>query len=87
VDAIFCDLCMPNMDGIGFLDAMQSRADLKSCPVIILTADARNARGSEALRRGARALLAKPFSPKAVSATLKDVLEPRATGPAGGGTK
>ena len=29
VDAIFCDLCMPNMDGISFLDAMQSRAELR----------------------------------------------------------
>lgn len=74
VDAVFCDLCMPNMDGLGLLDALTAHGVLESCPVIVLTADARKTHGREALLRGATALLRKPFTADAVVQVLRKVL-------------
>lgn len=74
LDAVFCDLCMPNLDGLGLLDALSAHNPVKSCPVIVLTADARRTHGREALLRGATALLRKPFTPEAVVSVLKKVL-------------
>src|SRR4030095_979877 len=73
VDAIFCDLCMPNLDGLGLLDALSAHGALPSCPVIVLTADARKTHGREALLRGAAGLLRKPFTADEVVAVLRKV--------------
>ncbi len=74
VDAVFCDLCMPNMDGLGLLDALSAHGALRSCPVIVLTADARKTHGREALLRGATALLRKPFTADDVVKVLRTAL-------------
>lgn len=74
VDAIFCDLCMPRMDGLALLSALKERGGERPCPVIVLTADARKTHGREALLRGAAALLHKPFTPETVAETLRKVL-------------
>jgi two-component system chemotaxis response regulator CheY len=75
VDVVFCDLCMPNMDGLAFLDTL--RAGNRSVPVIVLTADNRGSREEEAIARGAAGLLRKPFTPEAVAGSLEKVLRPR----------
>jgi two-component system chemotaxis response regulator CheY len=72
VDAVFCDLCMPNMDGLKFLEAL--KAGNRSVPVIVLTADTRGSREEEAIARGAAGVLMKPFTPDAVAGSLEDVL-------------
>jgi two-component system chemotaxis response regulator CheY len=77
VDAVFCDLCMPNMDGLGLLDALAEGDSPPRCPVIVLTADARKTHGREALLRGATALLRKPFTSDDVVQVLQKVLVPR----------
>jgi CheY-like chemotaxis protein len=77
VDAVFCDLCMPNLDGLGLLDALAEHGVLPSCPVIVLTADARKTHGREALLRGATALLRKPFTPEGVGEVLRKAIAER----------
>lgn len=74
VDAVFCDLCMPNMDGLGLIDALAERQVLGRCPVIVLTGDTREGRGQRALARGARRLIAKPFTNETVADALEEVL-------------
>jgi two-component system chemotaxis response regulator CheY len=76
VDAIFCDLWMPNMDGLAFLDSL--RAEGRLLPVIVLTADNRGSRGEEAIAKGAAGLLRKPFTREEVAGSLEKVL-PRAS--------
>lgn len=80
VDAVFCDLCMPNLDGLGLLDALAEHGVLASCPVIVLTADARKTHGREALLRGATALLRKPFTAKDVGDVLRKAIAERESG-------
>lgn len=74
VDAIFCDLCMPKMDGLELLNCLSEQGLLKSCPIIILTADARKTHCSEILLRGASALLRKPFTADDVAGALRKLL-------------
>ncbi len=76
VDLIFCDLCMPEMGGIEFLQALAAKGVLDTCPVIILTGDAREKRAQEALSCGARKLMAKPFTAEALADALDQVLHP-----------
>lgn len=74
VDVVFCDLCMPNLDGIQLIDRLAERGAIDDLPVIVLTGDVRESRGREALERGARKLLGKPFDPDGVKEALVDVL-------------
>ena len=76
VDLIFCDLCMPEMGGLEFLQALKAMDVLDTCPVIILTGDAREKRAQEALSCGARKLMAKPFTAEALADVLDQVLHP-----------
>ena len=75
VDAIFCDLRMPNMNGLDFLDALADREKLDSCPVVVVTSDVHTG-GREALKRGAKWLISKPFASAMVLKALQDVLSP-----------
>jgi two-component system OmpR family response regulator len=60
--AIILDIAMPGLDGYGVLQEIRARKDLKSIPVMMLTA--RN--GPEDVRRavklGAQDFISKPFS-------------------------
>ena len=76
VDLICCDLCMPEMGGIEFLQALAAKEVLDTCPVIILTGDSREKRAQEALSCGARRLMAKPFTAEALADALDQVLHP-----------
>jgi len=74
VDAVFCDVCMPHMDGIAFLEALGERDKLESCPVIIVTGDASDGREKEALALGARSCITKPFTAERIGSALKNAL-------------
>jgi CheY-like chemotaxis protein len=56
---ILLDWTMPNMDGLGFAQALGQRGLRPDVPIVILTADG-NAR-QKADRAGAQAFLRKPF--------------------------
>ena len=73
IDVVFCDLCMPNLDGIGFIEKLSANNKLEDVPVIVLTGDMRESRSKEALSKGARKLVGKPFTPDKVSESLKEV--------------
>jgi two-component system chemotaxis response regulator CheY len=74
VDAIFCDLYMPDMDGMEFLKSLAARNKLDGCPVIVVTGDLSPAGGEEAVRRGATAWIGKPFTPDTVRDALSRAL-------------
>ena len=75
VDLIFCDLCMPNLDGIGFIDTLAGKGLLKQLPIIVLTGDVRDNRCAEVLEKGARKLVSKPFSKENLVTTIDAVLK------------
>jgi two-component system response regulator AtoC len=59
VDGVLCDVRMPVMDGLAFLDALRE-SEIASPVVLMLTAHG-NVNEGELKERGATALLQKPF--------------------------
>ena len=58
-DLVFTDVRMPELDGLGFLDALKARAP--SLPVIVMSAYTDIASTAGAFRGGAHEFLSKPF--------------------------
>lgn len=77
VDIVFCDLCMPRMDGLSFVETLAAQGRAKTVPIIICTGDLREARGREALIRGARKLISKPFTAEKLTDVVRDILDER----------
>ncbi len=61
-DLILCDYMMPGMDGFELLQAVQADAAWRDIPFLFVSASAEPERLEEALTRGARAYVTKPFS-------------------------
>jgi putative two-component system response regulator len=64
---------MPIMDGIEFLNNLQSMEELKTTPVIVLTTD--ETRKSEAFDRGAFDFLVKPIREQELSSKISKIVE------------
>jgi two-component system, cell cycle response regulator len=61
VELILCDLMMPNMDGLRFLETLKRRKTLKDIPVIILSALGESELKVKGLTSGASDYITKPF--------------------------
>jgi diguanylate cyclase (GGDEF)-like protein len=61
VDVVLCDLEMPKMDGLKFIDLQRSREEQRDIPVIILTGRDEAEQKIRALERGASDYITKPF--------------------------
>lgn len=76
-DLIISDIMMPGMDGMEFCAKLKD--DLRTChiPVILLTAMAHEENQIEGIETGADAYIAKPFNPRLLAATVKNLLARR----------
>jgi DNA-binding NtrC family response regulator len=61
-DLVITDMRMPDLDGLGLIEAMKARQ--VAAPVIVLTGYASVASAVEAMRHGATDYLPKPFDPQ-----------------------
>lgn len=73
-DLIFCDMMMPQMNGLEVLAALQSEAALKHIPLVFLSASAEPEKLDDALRLGASGYVTKPFNFARLQAILKQHL-------------
>ncbi len=71
VDVILCDLEMPGMDGLKFLDMHNSHPEVRDIPVILLTGRESQKQKIKALERGASDYVTKPFDPGELIARVK----------------
>lgn len=62
-DLVLLDVMMPNMDGPTTLQQMRGQPDLKTIPVIFMTAKAMPQEVARFRALGAAAVIAKPFDP------------------------
>ena len=62
-DLIFLDILLPQVDGIEVCRAVKSSEELRSIPVIMLTAKSQEIDREEAFAAGADEYMTKPFSP------------------------
>jgi CheY-like chemotaxis protein len=74
VCAVVTDLNMPRMDGYELIAAMRARPELARLPIIVVSADTDPDAPRKALRAGANAFFAKPYSPAEVRARLEELL-------------
>ena len=74
VDLILCDVNMPQMDGEQLLEHIEQNPQLRSIPVLIVSADATAPRVQRMLGLGAQGYLLKPFSPELLRSEIKRVL-------------
>ncbi|MGE0708279.1 MAG: response regulator [Planctomycetota bacterium] len=73
-DAILLDRMLPGMDGLELCRRLKSDPDLRSIPVIIVTAKTEVDDVVDGLEAGADDYLTKPFSPKELLARLRAVV-------------
>ena len=60
-DLIILDLCMPIMDGIAMLTELKADPDLKTIPVVMLTAESDRENVFHVTKLGVRDYILKPF--------------------------
>lgn len=71
VDVVLCDLEMPGMDGLKFLDLLKARGELRDVPVILLTGNRETGQKIRGLERGASDYVTKPFDHGELIARVK----------------
>jgi chemotaxis protein CheC len=74
-DLISSDVLMPGLDGRAFVDALTGQPG--SPPVLVVTADVQLSTREEFLRRGAAAVVHKPFAPDVLLAAVHTALGER----------
>jgi len=66
VDLILCDINMPVMDGLEFVEKLPGVDNAKGAPVIMITTEGSESHVVQALSAGAKGYIRKPFTPEQV---------------------
>jgi putative two-component system response regulator len=77
VDLVITDLHMPGVDGFGVLDMLSPYINLERLPVLMITGDGSRDARTQALMRGAKDFLTKPFDSIEVLLRVRNLLENR----------
>ncbi|PLX73963.1 MAG: response regulator, partial [Desulfuromonas sp.] len=72
-DLALVDLMMPNLDGIGFLAALNEKG--VKIPVIVISADIQETKREECAAQGAVAFIDKPAKKEKLVRLLSDLLD------------
>lgn len=79
VDFVICDLYMPLMNGIEFVETVKSEACHQSLPILMLTTDGSDEQLQRAKEAGAAGWMVKPFNAKLLPDTIKKMTATTAT--------
>ncbi|MCR9142919.1 MAG: response regulator [bacterium] len=74
LDLIICDVNMPEMDGITFLQKMRQQVGKRDIPVIMLTTESQGRLRELGEDAGARAWILKPFQPPQLIEVVQNIL-------------
>ncbi len=75
VNLIFCDVNMPNMDGLSFVKAVRSKPELDHIKIVMITTVAGLDIVDEAITSGADAYVVKPFTPDQLNEKIQVAVE------------
>ncbi len=73
VDVVLTDINMPRMSGEELMLQLSAHTKLSRVPILVVSGDSSEARVQRMLQLGARACLAKPFSPERLRTELDRV--------------
>lgn len=74
-DIILLDLVLPELDGVGVLEAIRGDSELKDIKIFILTGNARKEVISKCISLGVEGIIAKPFDVDSVCIKISKFLE------------
>jgi CheY-like chemotaxis protein len=74
VSAVITDVQLPGMTGLELISRLRGQPRFRNLPILAISADANPATPTAALRAGANAFFAKPFSPGAVRRKLEELI-------------
>lgn len=74
VDIIISDINMPEVNGLELLTSLKRDGLFKDIPVIMITTEGSSERMQEALARGAKGFIKKPFLPEDLKRVLHEVI-------------
>lgn len=80
---VFCDLNMPRMDGLAFVEKMKDGGAHAALPIVMLTSETRVKLCGQALKRGAAGWIVKPFKAEEVMATVEKLTRRAGVGQTG----
>ena len=75
VELILCDINMPVMDGLEFVQKLKSVESAKGVPVVMITTEGGESHVVQALSAGARGYIRKPFTPDQVKEHVLPLVE------------
>jgi two-component system alkaline phosphatase synthesis response regulator PhoP len=73
-DCILLDVMMPDMDGEATLAALRADPETAGIPVVFLTAIALTPEVKRMTAMGARGVIRKPFDPKTLAQSLRELI-------------
>ena len=76
-DLVITDLHMPEVNGFGVLDTLTPLINLERLPVLVITGDSSRDARQQALTRGAKDFVTKPFDMIEVMLRVRNLLESR----------
>lgn len=71
IGMVVCDVNMPRMNGLEFLESIRKQPAYVSVPVLMLTTEGQNALIQRAKKAGAKGWIVKPFKAAALIAAAK----------------
>jgi two-component system, chemotaxis family, chemotaxis protein CheY len=74
VQLMFCDVNMPVMGGIEFLENVRGRTEWSSIPILMVTTEGGQESVLKAVQLGAKGYIRKPFTPDEVKQKLIECL-------------
>ncbi len=74
ISAVITDVQLPGLSGLDFLARLREHTRWRALPVVVISADPNPETPAAALRMGADAFFAKPFSPAAVRRKLEELM-------------
>jgi two-component system chemotaxis response regulator CheY len=77
---VVSDINMPNMNGFELLKAIKADPDLRSLPVLMVTAEARKEDIVLAVQSGAAGYIVKPFTKATLEDKVIKIMQKRAAG-------
>jgi len=78
VSLVVCDVNMPRMGGMDFLEALRKLPQFAALPVVMLTTEAQPELVAKAKTFGAKGWIIKPFKPELLLAAAKKLATPQA---------
>ena len=75
VDLILSDINMPTMDGLELVNRLQDVENAKGVPIVMVTTEAGESNVVQALSKGARGYIRKPFTPDQIRERIIPLLQ------------